>query len=181
MVKIYTKKGDQGLTSTGSGKRLSKSDPLLHAQGDIDELNCQLGLIAALLETNELSPFQDKILTQQHRLFTIGSLVSLGDKEPPKGYPVLESDCILMLEQNIDEWTDALPPLKAFILPGGSSLLAQIHMARAICRRAERQLAAITPNTPLIQTYINRLSDWLFTLARIVAHIAQAKEIVWEP
>lgn len=179
-MKIYTKKGDQGSTATGSGKRLSKSDPLLHAQGDIDELNCQLGLLASLLDTDVLFPYREKILTQQHRLFTIGSLVSLGENDPPKGYPVLGDDCVLSLESNIDEWTACLPPLTAFILPGGTYLIAQIHMARAICRRAERQLAAITLNTPIIKIYINRLSDWLFTLARQVMALTNVEAIQWE-
>jgi cob(I)alamin adenosyltransferase len=181
MTKIYTRGGDAGQTSTANGIRLSKCDNLCHAQGDIDELNCQLGLIQASMKKEKtLTEISTKLFGIQHRLFNLGTLISLGAKPTPTSFPTLTEKDSHILEKDIDEWTEALPPLTHFILPGGSLIVSQLHIARAICRRAERQLAALPEIKPCLRAFVNRLSDWLFTLARYVADLTQTPEIKWD-
>lgn len=180
MTRIYTKTGDQGMTSTASGHRLTKSHALLHAQGDIDELNCQIGFILALLHKQPLLHNVDTKLTYiQHLLFHMGAQLSLGEHINKATSPTISREASLQLETDIDAWTNDLPKLKHFILPGGSELVAHIHLARAVCRRAERQLVSVDPH-PDILRYINRLSDWLFTLARWVCNQTGIEEIKWD-
>ncbi len=180
-MKIYTKTGDKGKTSLVSGNRVSKSDLRIETYGTIDELNSHIGLIAA----HEKCPENlSKILTAlQNKLFDLGSQFANDDPKLQTQLPdILETD-IRFLEQKIDEYTGQIPPLKAFILPGGHSLVAQTHIARTVCRRAERlavQLAASQPIPNEHIKYLNRFSDFLFVLARKMALDLNVEEIKWQ-
>lgn len=155
MSKIYTKTGDQGTSGLFGGQRVPKNHPRLEAYGTIDELNSAIGLIQ--ISVPELQQIQSD-------LFLVGTELAT-----PQGKPQLAATRIADLERSIDAMTAELPELKHFILPGGHSTAATTHLARTICRRAERriiQLAETEPVNPVIIQYMNRLSDWLFTLAR---------------
>lgn len=181
MNKIYTKKGDKGQTSTVTGQRLPKSSPIFEAQGDLDELNCELGLIQARLDIlPNIRHLEKKLFRIQNNLFTVGSLLSFGNTPPPKTYLSLEPSETESLEEDIDSWTEALPPLSHFILPGGSVLVSHIQKARAICRRAERHMVVLADLNPTIVIYINRLSDWLFMFARLIGDKTKTLEIKWQ-
>jgi cob(I)alamin adenosyltransferase len=167
-VKIYTKTGDAGETGLVGGARVSKHDPRVAAYGEVDELNAALGVVRAV----QPEPALDKLLLEiQRDLFALGAQLadptaSIGEK---KAKAALTPGRVARLEGAIDEREAQLPPLRAFILPGGSPLAAQLHLARGVCRRAERAisaLAAAQPLDPLLLVYVNRLSDLLFVLAR---------------
>ncbi|KXK26493.1 MAG: Cob(I)yrinic acid a,c-diamide adenosyltransferase [candidate division WS6 bacterium OLB20] len=181
MSKLYTKTGDSGTSGLYGGQRLPKTDPVFAALGTIDELNAYLGVVAAAADKQTA----DLIMSIQHVLFRAGSLVAT-----PAGSPLLknlarmqESDTAT-LEEQIDTMTAETPELKNFILPGGDMTASQLFYARAICRRAERCVAALSETTPdrmLMLAYINRLSDWMFARARLINHKAGAAEIIWKP
>ena len=177
--KIYTKTGDLGETSLFGGRRLPKSHIRIDAYGTVDELNSWIGLLR-----DHLSDTDKKTLlhTIQERLFTIGSNLA---SDPQKELPVpdiLESDIELM-EKAIDEMDANLPPLKNFILPGGHPVVSYCHLARCVCRRSERLVVALnvveTVDAILIR-YLNRLSDFLFVLARHIGQDLGAEEVVWK-
>lgn len=179
-MKIYTKTGDQGLTSLIGGARVPKDHARIEAYGTLDELNSNLGAVIAVLS----DPKQASFLTQmQSNLFTMGShLASLPDSKMK--LPEIEPVWVTEMEQQIDSMDAVLEPLKNFILPGGSMEIAQIHIARCVCRRAERQVVYLGNNeeiNPIIITVLNRLSDYLFTLARLQALQQGVKEIAWKP
>lgn len=174
-MKIYTCTGDNGSTSICGGQRLRKDSPRIEAYGTIDELNSILGIIS----TNELTPHDDKIFIYkiQNILFNIGSYMA-GIPNPG----VTDTD-VKSLELDIDKRDANLPPLRNFILPGGTRLASYTHLARTVCRRAERRIisAQIEIEVPqIIVKYINRLSDWLFIYARYVNAKANVDEIFWE-
>src|SRR5215218_3437973 len=167
-IKIYTKTGDGGATSLIGGTKVPKSDLRIDAYGTVDELNCWIGLINDQLNSAE---FKNELKDIQDRLFTIGSSLACdADKEPKMKLPDLHESDIKLLEVKIDEMTAQLPPMKSFILPGGHITISSIHICRTVCRRAERLVVAMQQHdlfvdAKLIQ-YLNRLSDYLFTLAR---------------
>jgi cob(I)alamin adenosyltransferase len=181
--KIYTKTGDTGTTSLIGGTKVPKSHLRIESYGTLDELNSQLGLCRDLL-TNEDS--RKTLLEVQDRLFTIGSSLACDPvKEPKMRIPDLKVSDIQFLEAEIDRMDAALPPMRSFILPGGHPLVSQLHIARCICRRAERACVRLELESlevePLILQYLNRLSDYLFVLSRFTAQELQVAEIPWKP
>lgn len=168
-MKIYTKGGDRGTTQVYVDKtlRLSKADPLLECYGTLDELNAHLGRLASMLDVDATADERQAITGVQRKLFEIGFVISAHGK-------IVDED-IQQLEQQIDAWQQALPPQRHFILPGGAAEAAQAHVCRTVARRAERSMVALgheheVPAPCLI--YLNRLSDWLFVLARRLNQLA---------
>jgi cob(I)alamin adenosyltransferase len=180
-MKIYTKSGDKGETSLYGGKRVSKSDIRIEAYGTVDEVNSYIGLLGDL----EVNKNRKGLLKEiQDRLFTIGSaLAADADKPKLKKPDLLESD-IELLEKEIDVLQEQLPEMKSFILPGGHQHVSFCHLARTVCRRAERivvLLAETEPVETIIIMYLNRLSDYLFVLSRKMAMELGVEEIPWKP
>ena len=178
-MKIYTRTGDDGSTGLIGGGRVRKSEPRLECYGTIDELNASLGL-AAMATPAEIRKMLEE---QQNDLFVIGSHLATPDASPHRaGLPALDESMVTRLEMQIDSAEACLEPLRNFILPGGTEAAARLHVARTICRRAERLLAAFALDRPVpatILTYLNRLSDWLFVHARLVNQIAGVPDIIW--
>ena len=181
-LKIYTKTGDKGTTSLIGGTKISKSDTRIEAYGTVDELNSYIGLCRDLLSDEQ----SRKILLEiQDRLFTIGSSLACDPvKEPKMRIPDLKETDLTLLENEMDRMTESLTPMKFFILPGGHPTLSQLHIARCVCRRAERgcvRLAAESPGEePIIIQYLNRLSDYLFVLGRYTGQLLKVEEITWK-
>jgi cob(I)alamin adenosyltransferase len=180
-MKIYTKTGDKGFTSLIGGSRVPKYHIRIESYGTVDELNAYLGLIA----DQDILPHDKQILKQiQNMLFTIGATLA---SEPEKGrqtLPALIPADIDLLEQEMDDMDQQLPPLRHFILPGGSNAVSFCHVARCVCRRAERitiQLAQESNVDEKVIIYLNRLSDYLFMLSRKIAQHQQVEENKWIP
>ena len=193
LSKIYTRTGDDGTTGMADGSRVSKADILFTVMGDIDELNSNIGLVRAqLTQINQVSTqpsahlqkiatteFAQALVIIQHLLFNIGGELAMPE------YEGVNEGHIDWLEQQIDAMNTTLPPLKDFILPTGSVLVSQLHIARTVCRRAERQAVLLQQQSPaaIRQTtirLINRLSDWLFVAARFTTDPAQVSEVLWD-
>ncbi len=181
-MKIYTKKGDKGTTALFGGKRLPKSHIKIEAYGTVDELNAYIGLLRDLIENNETIALLIEI---QDRLFTLGAhLATVTEKKDKLTLPGIFASDVEKLEQAIDKMNETLPPMRAFILPGGHPVVSHCHIARCICRRAERKTVALNLEEPVdevILTYLNRLSDYLFVLSRKLSHDLNANEIEWQP
>ena len=176
LSKIYTKTGDNGTTGLGDGARVAKHSPRIEAIGDIDELNSQIGLLLA--ENNLPAPIKHSLTRVQHELFELGGELSIPN------YTRVTAAMVTQLEQELDALNDALPPLKEFILPGGSRPTAQCHVARAVCRRAERRLVALAQQEPVSAAtlmYLNRLSDLLFVMCRAISKALGVPDVLWEP
>lgn len=181
--KIYTKTGDKGTTSLIGGTKVSKSHHRIEAYGTVDELNSYVGLCRDLLADAQCRNMLKEI---QDRLFTIGSSLACDpEKEPKMQIPDLKEEDVEWLEKEIDRMNETLPTMKNFILPGGHATVSHIHIGRCICRRAERICVRLqSANEPIeavVMKYLNRLSDYLFVLARYTAHQLQAEEIPWKP
>lgn len=181
--KIYTKTGDLGKTSLIGGTKVAKSHIRIETYGTIDELNSYVGLIS-----DHVTDMHTKVILKevQDRLFTIGSSLACDpDKEPKMKIPDLKEKDITLLEKEIDKMTDLLPAMKFFILPGGHVSVSTIHIARCVCRRCERLCVNMQEHElfvePLVIKYVNRLSDYLFVLARYTAHQLGIEEIPWKP
>jgi cob(I)alamin adenosyltransferase len=175
LSKIYTRTGDDGSTSLGDKNRILKNHPRLEVLGTLDELNSAIGMVLAHKPTT--SSIQSSFSDIQQNLFNLG-----GELCPPY-YTVMTAEKVLQLEKQLDEWNDTLPPLKEFILPGGNLKSASCHLARTICRRAERcciSLLQIESVNPDILRFLNRLSDLLFVAARILAKESHSEEILWK-
>ena len=182
-MKIYTKTGDKGTTSLIGGTKVSKAHLRIEAYGTVDELNSYIGLCKDLLRDNDNNAILQEI---QDRLFTIGAALACDpEKETKMKIPDLKEEDISLLEQEIDKMDKQLPPMKSFILPGGHPTVSHIHISRCICRRAERCCVRLEAEQnevePIIIKYLNRLSDYLFVLARYAAHLYQSEEIPWKP
>lgn len=180
-MKIYTKTGDRGATSLVGGKRVSKASERLEAYGTIDELNSHIGLLRATPGTpREALPLLEYI---QNKLFNIGAYLATDNTDNPALLPAgLSADASERLEKAIDEADAELPPLRAFILPGGCPAGATANVARTVCRRAERRVIALAREAavaPEVTAFINRLSDYLFTLGRLCNHRAGIAEAEW--
>ena len=176
--KIYTKTGDKGTTSLFGGTKLPKSHIRIASYGALDELNAHLGLINDLI--NESSS-NELLINAQNRLFDIGSSLASDPKKKKLPSKVNHQD-IERLEEEIDRMTSELPELQNFILPGGSPIVSHIHIARTVARRAERNVVALRENEfveEIIIPYLNRLSDYLFTLARYIAMKTGVDEVTW--
>lgn len=179
-MKIYTKKGDQGTTSLIGGDRVLKSHVRIEAYGTIDELNSHIGILRSFVD-DDINP---EILKElQDRLFTIGSILASAP-DSKMIVPDLHAKDTELLENAIDKMNEVLPVLRTFVLPAGSSQVAQCHVVRCVCRRAERlvvYLNDIEPIDALILQYLNRLSDYLFVLARYIGYTNKVEEISWMP
>lgn len=181
-MKIYTKTGDKGTTSLIGGTKVPKNDIRIETYGTVDELNSWIGLVNDQLNDET---FKNELKEIQDRLFTIGSSLATDAKNAPKmKLPDLVTNDIEFLEKRIDAMTSELPPMKNFILPGGHIAVSSIHITRCVCRRAERSVVNMQQHELFVDekviTYINRLSDYLFTLARFVAQKLGAEEIPWK-
>jgi cob(I)alamin adenosyltransferase len=180
-VKIYTKTGDDGTTGLFGGGRVKKASTRVEAYGTVDELNATLGLARAA----KLDPFADGVLAHaQVDLFTVGAeLACVPGKEEKLSMSLVDADDAARLERAIDEAEKELPPLKTFVLPGGSPQASALHLARTVCRRAERAVLSIddTPARNDVVIYLNRLSDLLFTLARHANLKAGVEDVPWTP
>jgi cob(I)alamin adenosyltransferase len=174
LSKIYTRTGDDGTTGLGDGSRVPKDSARVEAYGTVDELNSAVGV---LLAVPGLPPAVGACLTEvQHELFDMGGELCI------PGHRVISAAQVTRLEQALDGFNDALPPLKEFILPGGGAGAAACHLARAIARRAERRvwtLARAEAVSPEVAKYLNRLSDLLFVLARVLARHERGAEVLW--
>lgn len=185
-TKIYTRTGDDGTTSLIGGTKVPKSHLRIEAYGTVDELNSYMGLCRDLL-TDDAA--KEIILEAQDRLFTIGSSLACDPvKEPKMRIPDLKQEDVTVLEKEMDRMNEAIPPMKHFILPGGHPTISQLHIARCVCRRAERCCVRLemaedeqTDTDLLIIKYLNRLSDYLFVLSRYASHQLQVTEIPWRP
>ncbi len=177
LSKITTRTGDDGTTGLANGERLRKTDIRFEAMGDLDELNCQIGIVLA---QQPLPRFAEPLKVIQHRLFDMGGELAI------PGYVAIDDTQLAVLDALIEQFNADLPPLKEFVLPGGSPLAAQMHLTRAVCRRAERSVwcvadaaASNAPHNPSSLRYLNRLSDLLFVFARHCAR-AQGAEVTWQ-
>jgi cob(I)alamin adenosyltransferase len=178
-MKIYTKTGDQGTTSLWGGKRVSKAHLKIEAYGTVDELNAYIGL----LRDQAINEKRKDLLKEiQDRLFTIGAILAMDTEKETLKKPDINNEDLLILEKEIDKMDALLPALKNFILPGGHQSVSFCHLARTVCRRAERCVIAlhdIENVEPLIIQYLNRLSDYLFVLGRLIAQELGSEEITW--
>lgn len=187
-MKIYTKTGDKGTTALFGGTRVPKHHIRIDSYGTVDELNSHIGLIR---DQNIDQHYKDILINIQDRLFTVGAILATDpDKATLKNgkqrlnIPKISSADIQKLEDEIDLMNDALPPMTHFVLPGGHQTVSFCHIARCVCRRAERLASALNdlePFQPESLTYLNRLSDYIFVLARKLSHDLGAEEIQWIP
>jgi cob(I)alamin adenosyltransferase len=173
LSKITTRTGDAGDTGLGDGSRVAKDSARIAALGDVDELNCAIGLLLA----EELpEDFRSALLEVQHDLFDLGGELSI------PGHRLLKEEQVRRLEQWLEQWNAQLPPLKEFILPGGSRTAATAHLARTVCRRAERTVVGLGRHEPvgeLARRYLNRLSDLLFVAGRALNRAAGRGDVQW--
>jgi len=170
LSRIVTRTGDDGTTGLTDGSRLRKDDALVEAMGTVDELNSVIGFAES---QQHLAPLREALVQIQHDLFDLGGALSM------PGHPVLTEAHVEAIEAFVTEWNADLPPLKEFILPGGSPGVAALHMARTVCRRAERRLLSLDdPRTANGRIYLNRLSDLLFVAARVAA---EGRDRLWTP
>jgi cob(I)alamin adenosyltransferase len=180
-MKIYTKTGDKGKTSLIGGTRLLKSDDRINAYGTIDELNSHIGL----LRDQDVNNNKKDILKEiQDRLFTIGALLASDPEKSKMKVPDLLDNDVKFLEIKIDEMETELVPLKEFVLPGGHQSVSFCHIARCVCRRAERLIVSLQQKEfvpELVVVYLNRLSDYLFVLSRMMCKELKAEEVTWKP
>jgi cob(I)alamin adenosyltransferase len=179
-MKIYTRTGDQGTTALFGGKRVSKAELRIDAYGTVDELNAWIGMV----RDQEVNAKRQEIFIQiQNDLFVIGSLLATEPGNEQVRIPTLSEEEIVFLEKQIDGLDAELPPLKFFVLPGGHRSISTCHVARTVCRRAERLVVALHQNEPVnavVIRYLNRLSDYLFVLSRKVAHDLGVEETPWK-
>ncbi len=174
LTKIYTRSGDAGLTGLANGERVPKSDARIEAFGTVDETNSAIGLV--LSDTGLPTAVADSLSRIQDELFDVGAELAL------PGYTKIGPEYVLRLESELDDLNSALPPLKEFILPGGGPAAAACHLARAICRRAERRawtFSEAADVNPELLKYLNRLSDLLFVIARVLARQDGSTEVLW--
>lgn len=173
LSKIYTRTGDAGTTGLGDGTRVAKDSLRIAAMGDVDELNSIIGL---MLTEPMSTKIRDCLTRIQHDLFDMGGELCM------PGHAMIKAERVTALEKQLDAWNDTLSPLKEFILPGGSRAAAYCHLARTVCRRAERQMTALNNLEKITETslqYINRLSDLLFVLCRILNKDAGVPDVLW--
>lgn len=174
LSKIYTRTGDKGTTGMADGNRIDKDSLRVAAMGDIDELNSVLGMVLAKCEPGIVA---ETLLTVQHDLFNLGGQLSMPE------YEMVTEERVQWLETTLDKMNEDLVPLEEFILPGGGEAAATCHLARAVCRRAERTLVALSREydfSATVKSYINRLSDLLFVASRVLSKEAGEAEVYWQ-
>lgn len=174
LSKIYTRTGDGGTTGMADGSRVTKDSLRMHAIGDVDELNSMIGVVIHKSQPDEI---KENMITIQHDLFNLGGQLAMPD------YEMINQQRIEWLENTLDKMNQQLEPLKEFILPGGAEEACFCHMARTICRRAERSLVSLNSETVIhhdLLAYINRLSDWLFVAGRILNKTKSIDEVYWQ-
>ena len=189
IMKVYTRTGDKGTTALVGGARINKTDVRLEAYGTVDELNSQIGLLIAMTEkqateNESVGTMRDGLIRIQNDLFIVGTHLATDQSQTPL-YPsaILPEGETEFIEQSIDSMNEQLPEKQGFVLPGGSVAAAQAHVCRTVCRRAERRIAALAETAtvgPEIMQYINRLSDYLFILAKIINFNMGHSEIIWQ-
>lgn len=173
ITKVYTKTGDKGVTGLSTGLRVRKDCAQIHAIGEVDELNSVIGMVASYEMPKDLRAV---FIYIQHQLFNVGA--ELNNAE----LTFMHKDIVIALEETIDHYNNTLPPLKNFILPGGGHASATCHLARTVCRRAERSVVMLTEELNLnsdLQIYLNRLSDFLFVACRVLSKHSGSKETLW--
>ncbi len=179
-MSIYTKTGDNGKTSLRNGERVGKESCLISALGDLDELNCLLGLSIKFIKNKEVNKY---LTTLQNLIFNIGAEIAIGKRATRGNFHHLGEENISNLEKNIDRIEKQLSPLKAFILPGGSKGASLLHLARAVCRRGERNIVELYNlekiKNKAILPFMNRLSDFLFVLARMENKRTKNPDVAW--
>ena len=178
-MKIYTRQGDDGTTGLSGAERVSKDDVRVEAYGTVDELNCHVGHAAEGGSCPEMSVLLRAV---QNQLFVLGAELATPAGATVRGRTLGEED-VRALEEHIDGWTEQLPPLRRFVLPGGCPLACRLHLARAVCRRAERRcvtLGASEAIRPIVVRYLNRLSDLFFVMARRANRLAMVGDTEWE-
>lgn len=174
LSKIYTRTGDSGTTGLGDGSRVDKDHPLVEAFGTVDELNSIIGMVLA---HDVPDAVRDCLVVVQHDLFDLGGELCL------PGTVLIGASYVTRLESLLDEFNEALPPLKEFILPGGGPAASACHLARTVCRRAERRTWTASGDTqinPVALQYLNRLSDLLFVTGRVLARHENGREVLWQ-
>lgn len=175
LSKIYTRTGDDGTTGLGDGSRVAKDSARMEVMGNVDELNCLIGLLQTELSAQD--PYAELLTAIQHDLFDLGGEVSI------PGYQLVNDERVEWLETSLDTINEDLPPLKNFILPGGNKAGSWCHYARAVCRRAERSMVSLRDNediNPGGARYLNRLSDFLFVMARSLVRRNEGQEVLWQ-
>ena len=181
-MKIYTKTGDDGTTGVFGGGRVRKCDARIDCYGSIDELNASLGVARVVAEADrQVATMLQRV---QNELFVVGSHLATPEDSPStRNLPVLDEQMVSRLEMEIDQAEGELEPLRNFILPGGGELAARLHLSRTVCRRAERLVVEFSLDRPVsgvILTYLNRLSDWLFVMARLANRRAGVGDVIWQ-
>lgn len=180
-MKIYTKTGDKGQTSLIGGTRVPKHHIRIEAYGTVDELNSWIGLLRDQQIKDE---YKSLLVEVQDRLFTIGSILAADPEKSRMTLPELAEADVTVLEKAIDKMNEGLPEMRSFILPGGHTIISYCHIARCVCRRAERNTTHLSETIAvgeLVIKYLNRLSDYLFVLARRLSHDLKANETHWKP
>ena len=186
ITKVYTRTGDKGMTDLVGGVRISKTDPRLEAYGTTDELSSHLGLLAAMMANDEhpLEEERQMLVRCQNNLFIIGSYLAIDQSQTPLyDFAKLPDGETTLLEERIDQLMATLPEKQGFVLPGGTVSAAQCHVCRTVCRRAERRILELAQHAHVddyIPQYVNRLSDYLFVLAKIINFNAGQSENLWQ-
>ncbi|EAR61087.1 cob(I)yrinic acid a,c-diamide adenosyltransferase [Neptuniibacter caesariensis] len=180
LTRIYTRGGDQGKTSLATGARVPKNHIRIETIGTVDELNSLIGV--TLANTDEKSTVSETLLNVQHHLFDLGGELAMDDAS----YTVIDQSTVKYLEEQLDQWNELLPPLKEFILPGGGPAASYCHLARSVCRRAERIMTSLCQEedqfvNPESVAYLNRLSDLLFVASRYIVLQQGGEEVLWKP
>ena len=186
--KVYTRNGDEGRTRLAGGQEVFKNDPRVETYGTIDELNGVIGAARAFIadhlqENTQLTLLDQELHSIQSKLFDVGGVLATPSEQPLPSMPQITDNNVTHLETLIDSMNEELAPLKEFILPGGGKATSFLHMARTVCRRAERQCVSLshhTPVEPIILKYLNRLSDALFVFARWAAKAQKTQEHFWK-
>jgi len=185
ITKVYTRTGDRGSTALVGGERVSKADPRVEAYGTVDELLTFLGSAAESLRGEEvLQELRDQVLRIQNELFDLGSRLATPEEVARESSPKILAEDVKRLEDELDSMNGALPTLTSFVLPGGGEASARFHLARTVCRRAERTVLRLEQSETVEEQtipYLNRLSDWLFVAARHVATLQSIEETLWRP
>ena len=186
ITKVYTRTGDKGMTDLVGGVRISKTDPRLEAYGTTDELSSHLGLLAAMMANDEhpLEEERQMLVRCQNNLFIIGSYLAIDQSQTPLyDFARLPDGETTLLEERIDQLMAMLPEKQGFVLPGGTASAAQCHVCRTVCRRAERRILELAQHARVddyVLQYVNRLSDYLFVLAKIINFNAGQSENLWQ-